>query len=153
MSSPETRVRWTRRTMLLAVVNAAALFGCAPTTTVAPRVPEMDRYVLTRADFVEIDSLENVYAVIAQKRPWFLRPRQGSGAGKGEAPRIAVFLNGLPAGGVEALLGIPVHRIHEVRLIRASDAHKVFGGGRGLDAAINVVLRSSSTPLWPARAR
>lgn len=64
----------------------------------------------------------NALAVVEALRPDFLRHRGGL-----HAPRV--FVDHMPAGGVEELRRIPVASIREIRYLSAREATQQFGTG------------------------
>lgn len=123
------------------------LVGCASAhRRLPPERERRDRNSLTRRELTQLDSMENAHAAVLRLRPWFLNPRPGAARARGQAPTIAVFINGQPAGGPEALLRLLVAQVESIHLIQPTDAYAVLGAGRGADAVINVILRRQSVP-------
>jgi hypothetical protein len=123
--------------LALSAGNAAA---AQPTGHTAAAADPPTRTVIVQAELEKLKAHETAHAAVARLRPFFLRPRSQLGAVPGRGT-IAVYVNGQLTGGVEALRAIQVSEIERIELVQPEDMHKLFGGGRGADAVINVTLR------------
>jgi hypothetical protein len=127
--------------MLLSLFTLAVLIACGPASRSRPRTDTRTRNVVTSAELLRVDPLENLHAAIERLRPSFLHPRPGSWTARATGPSIGVFVDGQPAGGADVLFGITVAQVEEIRLVQATESDLVLGGGHDFDAIINVVLR------------
>lgn len=98
-----------------------------------------DRSVIERAEIAE-NNHTNALEAVRSLRPHWLRKR-GSLSIRNE-PEIAVYFDGVRAGGPDALTQVPVINIQRIRYYDASEAQFKFGVGHG-HGAIDVVTRQS----------
>jgi hypothetical protein len=85
--------------------------------------------LITRAELDELPTYDARQA-IQQLRPSWLRPRTSTiRGGAGVRHTAAVFLDGMPRGGLDALDGMDIREIEEIRFISASDATTRYGTG------------------------
>jgi hypothetical protein len=99
------------------------------------------RDLLTRSELARVEYLENAHAAVVQLRPRFLQPRPGASSARREPPTIVVYLDGLPAGGPEALRALSVAHVESIRLVQPTESYSILGAGRGVDAVMNVTRR------------
>lgn len=122
------------RTLRVAMVAAlVTLTGCAAAGTGSGR----DQSVLTRTEIVRANQL-NALDLLRTERPHWLRIR-GSTSFRDE-PEIAVYLDGVRAGGRDMLADIATINIQEIRYYDARQAQYRFGVGH-VQGAIEVITR------------
>lgn len=111
-----------RATNLLLLLTLAA---CASATS-SPGSASPD--IITRAE-IEASRADNVYELIQQLRPRFLRTRGVSSMSDPSAGHPVVYVNEVRHGGLETLRSILVSQVDEIRYISASDATTRWGTG------------------------
>jgi len=109
------------------LLAAIVLFaGCAASAPGAGRPGVGDRSILT-SDEIVTSTGRNVYEVIAQLRPEYLRSR-GAGSLRNEAPpRATVYVDNVRFGALETLQSLTVDHLLRVEYLSASDATTRFG--------------------------
>ena len=118
--------------LLLGVVTACASTGTNRTRSSSDR--------LTRAELEESMQV-NAYEAIRQSRPMWLRTR-GANSFASENP-IMVYVDGVRAGGIETLQGLPVLAIERMRFYDPPEAQARFGLNH-TNGAIEVITRKGT---------
>ena len=114
----------------LVFFSGCASFGSSP--SLAPASGQ----VITQ-DEVPFAQAASAYDVIQRLRPTFL-VSQRDPAFVGDRQ---VYINGMRAGGMEALRSISADRIQEIRLLPAGEATRLLGAGHGAGALMIRVRR------------
>ena len=124
-------MRWVAALVLVAVAA-----GCASTGRSSPRT---SRDLLTRAE-LEASTQVTAMEVIRQARPHWLYTR---GTNSVNLPNpIQVYIDGVRAGSLDTLEGMPVMGIERMRFYDATEAQARFGMNN-TNGAIEVITRKS----------
>ena len=119
---------------LVVLTLAAAASACASSGTGAPtgRVLGIGRSPLY-ADEIGQTTAVTAFEAIQLLRPLYFQDRGPSTLFAMGDPRIRVYLNDMPLGGIEVLRTIPVSEVTWIRYLSPSDATMRFGSrsGRG----------------------
>lgn len=108
-----------------------AVSACAPATAGralaldAARDTPYDRSVIQRAEMADAQATD-AYEAIMRLRPQFFT-RTGERSARRPLARLAVYLDNVRLGGVEALRSIPVSAIASIRYFSAGEAHYNWG--------------------------
>jgi hypothetical protein len=125
--------------LVLAAGLTAGLTACASSPD-GERAARGPRNVLTTEELARVNAT-NVYDAVQQLRPEFLRTR-GLMTPQNPDPQTAmVYVNGIRAGGLEALRALRVADVQEVRYLGPSDATTRYGTGHS-GGAIEIRTRS-----------
>jgi outer membrane cobalamin receptor len=119
------------------VFLTALLAACASTSggTTAGR----QRNVISQQEIAD-SNLTTAYEIVESLRPEYLRSR-GMASMRSETPETAVvYIDGVRAGGLEALRQISRDILQEIRFLSGSDATTMYGTGHG-GGAIQVITR------------
>jgi len=125
----------------LSLIGALTLAGCGRIQTTPYLDQPAGRSVITQ-DQIPYANAETAYDVVEHLRPQFFI----STAGRSLATERLVYINGLRAGGLEVLRGIPSDRVQEIRLLGAGEATMLLGGGHP-SGALMIKLRRGWQPV------
>jgi hypothetical protein len=98
------------------------------------------RDVITATEIVAA-KVTDAYQAVSQLRPEFLRRRMILPMPAFGQISIAVYLDEMPYGSVEALRSIPLDRVRLIRYISASDADLRWGGTHPAGAILVTTLK------------
>lgn len=118
------------RPLIFAGALAAAVAACygsggAGKSAGAPRT-------LLLADEIQASAVSgSAYDAVRRLRPEFLRNRGARSLGDARPEPLVVYLNGVMAGGVEALNQIPATDVRSIRYLNGRDATTRYGTGHG----------------------
>lgn len=107
------------------VLLLLTLVACG-TTSPSRRSASSD--IITREE-IEASRADNVYELLQQVRPRFLRSRGVHSMSDPSAGYPVVYINDVRHGGLQTLRSILVRQVEEVRYISASDATTRWGTG------------------------
>lgn len=120
-----------------AVLLLAITVACA--TSGGSRAATGGRDVITREEILAAN-VSTAEEVVRRLRPEFLRSR-GQSSADPNANRPVVYVDGVRAGGPEALRNIAANDVREIRYISAADATTRYGTGH-VGGVIEVRIRS-----------
>lgn len=126
-------------TLLLTACGGGSAASSAGATAGAPRPARGSANVIVETE-ISGGAARNALEVIQLLRPSMLRARNGATA---EQPgmEIVIYLDGVRAGGRDALTAVPADRVKEIRFLNASDATTRFGTGHPLGAVMVTTKR------------
>jgi hypothetical protein len=131
---------WRRVSSVLASLSLTACVTAATPSTRPAAFSKAGRDVITAGEIVAA-RVTDAYQAVIQLRPEFLRRRPVSlAAYRGSIP-IAVYLDGLPFGGLESLRAIPLERVRLIRYVTPYDADLRWGGTHPAGAILVTTLK------------
>lgn len=119
-----------RRLILLSIL-LSALAGCASAggQKSAPSAATSPRQVLTQEEILAAGGVATALDAVRRLRPQFIRSRGVTSLRNPTADQVVVYVNGIRAGGVQALEQIPAQDVREIRHVNARDATTKYGTG------------------------
>lgn len=124
--NPARPRRGAGRLALIGVAVALLAGGCALRGPGAPPAPPFSGRQLTAVDLDRAHGARDLLDAIARLRPQFLRGWRSS-----DRSPPAVYVNGVPAPGIEVLREIRLEEVQLVRLLEASEATLRYGSLAG----------------------
>jgi outer membrane cobalamin receptor len=119
------------------VFLAALLAACASTS--GGSTPGRQRNVISQQEIAE-SNMTTAYEIVESLRPEYLRSR-GTASMRSQTPETAVvYIDGVRAGGLDALRQVSRDLLQEIRFLNGSDATTMYGTGHG-GGAIQVITR------------
>lgn len=125
--------------LLLTACGGGSAASSAGTNTPAPRPARGSANLIVEAEITG-GGARNALEVIQLLRPSMLRARNGATAEQA-GMEIVMYLDGVRAGGRDALTAVPADRVKEIRFLNASDATTRFGTGHPLGAVLVTTKR------------
>ena len=129
------------------VLITISLAGCASANSAASGESLVikttpARNVLTAAEIVAA-RVSDVYQAVTQLRPDFLRRRSSTVTMLPATSNVvAVYLDDLPFGGVDALRHIPLERVRVIRYLSPFDADLRWGGSHPAGAILVTTMKT-----------
>jgi hypothetical protein len=107
------------------MVALMLLLGMSVTVDVeAQQTQRTTMHRLTEADMGNLEP-GDALAAVSRLRPQWLRPRGASGGA------VRVFIDGMPAGGTEALRALPTNGIQRMEFVGGTEATQRWGPDHG----------------------
>lgn len=120
---------------------AFALVALLPEAAEAQRKPDL----ITLEEIAERTDINTAFDAVRRLRPAFLRGRP-SGSMRLDPDPIWVYVDGMKAGGPEALENIQIAQVFEIRKLSATDATTRFGTNHTNGAILIKTVRNQPPP-------
>jgi hypothetical protein len=96
--------------------------------------------LITAAEITERSDIQTAYDAVQRLRSAWLRSRDVGNVSRSPAP-IVVYIDGMRAGGLEALAALQASRVVEMRRLNASDATTRYGTDHTSGAIVVTTVR------------
>ena len=116
-----------RRRIILALVGVSACAGGNHSLR-SPSPRRMSPGAVITQTEIDDDPGRMAYDTIQHLRPLFLATTRAMGS----SSQRWVYINGMRAGGLDALHAVPSRTIREIRLLDARESTQLFGSGHSL---------------------
>jgi hypothetical protein len=126
---------------LIALLPALGAAACSQGPSARPTLPSRDLLMLAEIEEARDRGVPDLYELLAEKRPRWLRPAFSSGSRR-SSPLATVWMDNRRLGGISELRNITLASVESVRYLSASDAQIRLG----LDNPGGAILVTSRRP-------